>query len=375
MSHDVFVSYPSEDKPTADAVVAALEAGGVRCWYAPRDVEPGADWAASIIGAVRASRLTILVFSEAANASRHILREVRQAADTGIPVLPFRITHEHPSDSLTYYIGDTHWLDALSPPLEDHLERLVETVRARLGEAPLDDVPFQDRPREPRLGRPPGGSRRGRSGSPRMRSGVVAAGVAIVAVAVVALVSLGGDTTEPAASSPTSTTISTVTASTEATSTTEPVTSTTSGLPALAWIHNPVTDHYYGVTESGLSWNELNALAAEYGGYLVSIGDASEEEWLYSYFGQDLFWIGLNDLAVEGEWVWTSGEPVTYLNWCPGEPTDNVGAGTEDAVHTYPFLDCWNDDLAWATEFLVDNAGNMIPSFPGVIELDHEPPP
>jgi hypothetical protein len=35
---DVFVSYASQDAPTANAVVAALEHRGLKCWIAPRDV-------------------------------------------------------------------------------------------------------------------------------------------------------------------------------------------------------------------------------------------------------------------------------------------------------------------------------------------------
>ena len=41
MAHDVFVSYAAQDKPTADAACATLEARQVRCWIAPRDVLPG----------------------------------------------------------------------------------------------------------------------------------------------------------------------------------------------------------------------------------------------------------------------------------------------------------------------------------------------
>ena len=38
MAHDVFVSYSHHDKAQADAVCATLEAKGIRCWIAPRDV-------------------------------------------------------------------------------------------------------------------------------------------------------------------------------------------------------------------------------------------------------------------------------------------------------------------------------------------------
>ena len=56
MAHDVFVSYSSKDKPTADAVCATLEGRGIRCWVARRDILPGTDWGESIIDAIEQSR-------------------------------------------------------------------------------------------------------------------------------------------------------------------------------------------------------------------------------------------------------------------------------------------------------------------------------
>ena len=49
---DVFISYSSKDKYAADAVCSRLENGNLRCWYAPRDIAPGADWASSIVQAI-----------------------------------------------------------------------------------------------------------------------------------------------------------------------------------------------------------------------------------------------------------------------------------------------------------------------------------
>ncbi|HUS85568.1 MAG TPA: toll/interleukin-1 receptor domain-containing protein, partial [Anaerolineales bacterium] len=64
MSQDVFISYSSEDKIVADAVVAALENRGIRCWYAPRDIKAGTDWGESITDAISESALMLLIFSE-----------------------------------------------------------------------------------------------------------------------------------------------------------------------------------------------------------------------------------------------------------------------------------------------------------------------
>jgi TIR domain len=127
VAHDAFISYASEDKAIADAACAALEQRKVRCWIAPRDVAPGADYAAAIVDAVRNAKLLVLIFSEHANASPHVRREVERAVSNGVAILPFRIQEVVPSPSLEYFISDSHWLDALTPPLEAHLDHLAET--------------------------------------------------------------------------------------------------------------------------------------------------------------------------------------------------------------------------------------------------------
>ena len=132
MSHDAFISYSSRDKAVADAACAALEASGVRCWIAPRDIMPGAEWGEAIIDAINQCRAFILIFSANANESPQIRREVERAVSKGIAIIPVRIQDIAPARSLEYFIGTVHWLDALTPPLEAHLRRLVETVKTLL---------------------------------------------------------------------------------------------------------------------------------------------------------------------------------------------------------------------------------------------------
>jgi hypothetical protein len=132
MSHDAFISYSSHDKAAADAASAALEASGVRCWIAPRDIRPGSEWGEAIIDGINKSRALILIFSGSANDSPQISREVERAVHKGIPIIPLRIEDIAPTRSLEYFIGTVHWLDALTPPLEAHLRRLVDSVKVLL---------------------------------------------------------------------------------------------------------------------------------------------------------------------------------------------------------------------------------------------------
>jgi|ERR1043166_5446535 hypothetical protein len=124
--------------------------------------------------------------------------------------------------------------------------------------------------------------------------------------------------------------------------------------PALAGIIagpilSPVNGHTYYFT-SEETWPQAEADAVGLGGHLVTIRNAAENQWLLTTF-QPLtnrigVHIGLNDIAQEGTWVWVSGEPITFLNWGPGEPNN---LGDEDwgelFVRDYNALHAgeWND--------------------------------
>ncbi len=142
MAHDVFVSYASGDKPVADAVCSTLEAHGVRCWIAPRDVVPGMHYGEAIIDAINECRIMVLVFSSKANMSGHIPKEIERAVSKGVTVMPLRIEDVVPAKSLDYFIGSVHWLDALTPPLESHLQLLAANVQTLLSRAPRGSEPF-----------------------------------------------------------------------------------------------------------------------------------------------------------------------------------------------------------------------------------------
>ena len=90
----VFVSYSSKDHNIANLAVALLEERGHRCWVAPRDIVPGTEWGQAIIDGINTADVFLLVFSNNANTSPQILREVERAVNRGLPIIPFRIEVE-----------------------------------------------------------------------------------------------------------------------------------------------------------------------------------------------------------------------------------------------------------------------------------------
>jgi hypothetical protein len=132
IAHDVFISYAHVDKPTADAICSTLEGRRIRCWIAPRDVMPGTNYQEAIIDAIDTSRIMVLVFSSHSNTSPHVIRELTKALSQGVIIIPFRIEDVPLSKSMEYLISLPHWLDALTPPVEKHIDKLAEYVEVLL---------------------------------------------------------------------------------------------------------------------------------------------------------------------------------------------------------------------------------------------------
>ncbi len=145
MDHDVFISYSEADKETADRVCSALEAEGVKCWIAPRDIDPGMPWSEAIIDAINQCPVFVLIFSFHSNDSEQVIREVQNAVHKKKRLIPFRTENVTPSKAMEYFIGVSHWLDAFLPPLDGHLVALVRSVQSKLNPA-MPDAPV-DKPK------------------------------------------------------------------------------------------------------------------------------------------------------------------------------------------------------------------------------------
>jgi hypothetical protein len=87
---------------------------------------------------------------------------------------------------------------------------------------------------------------------------------------------------------------------------------------------NPATGSRYYRLSNG-DWNSLRASAVAMGGDLATINNAAENAWVVAnMIGGTKPFIGLNDAAQEGTFVWADGSASTYRNWQPGEPNNTA---------------------------------------------------
>ena len=150
MSGRVFISHASEDREVAAAVCDALEARGVPCWIAPRDITPGRDYAQALYEALVECRALVLVVSAHSAVSPQVLRELEQALRDGDLIVPFRIDDAELPRGLQFRIGPVEWLAPTSVELSAQVGMLAERVHAQMaaeaGAATALNAPSRDSP-------------------------------------------------------------------------------------------------------------------------------------------------------------------------------------------------------------------------------------
>ena len=137
MSVDVFISYHSaSSQALAGKIKTRLESLGYSCWYSGKDMG-GGDYASGIMKALTQCRIFLLILNKASSESAHVLNELevvtnRLARKEEVTIIPFHVADKEISPAAQYYIGRHHWIDAMGPSMENHIEELVEQIKSLL---------------------------------------------------------------------------------------------------------------------------------------------------------------------------------------------------------------------------------------------------
>ena len=126
-THDVYISYTSEDKQIADAICHVIEQNKIKCWTTPRNAIVGEPFVEQIRNAIQDADVFVLVFSIAAQASQFIKNEIHIAFANDKPILLFNLDGMLPQDEMGLYLNSLRWIDAYPEP-EKEFGNLVENI-------------------------------------------------------------------------------------------------------------------------------------------------------------------------------------------------------------------------------------------------------
>ncbi len=108
----IFISHSSKDAEIAAQICSFLEEKGKTCFLAPRDISSGREYAEEIVNGIDRSTAMVLIMSERANQSPHVLREVERAVSKNIPILVYKVEEVVLSKSMEYFLMTHQWLAA-----------------------------------------------------------------------------------------------------------------------------------------------------------------------------------------------------------------------------------------------------------------------
>jgi hypothetical protein len=80
--------------------------------------------------------------------------------------------------------------------------------------------------------------------------------------------------------------------------------------------------HCYWLNTASNTWQQARTACQNHGaGFdLATVDDQAENDFLEGFVYTSSAWIGLNDIATEGDFVWSSGAALNYSNWRLIEP-------------------------------------------------------
>lgn len=132
----VFISYATPDRAAAVKVCSTLEGRGVKCWIAQRDIPPGANYQDVIVSTIQSARAMVLVFSNHANQSEEIKKEVALAGRSAVVVIPLRLENVEPRGGLAYEFSIRQYIEAFNG-WDEAMASLVYRIREESGSRSL----------------------------------------------------------------------------------------------------------------------------------------------------------------------------------------------------------------------------------------------
>ena len=106
----------------------ALEARDRPCWIAPRDIEAGASYPHEIVEGIKRCPTFLILLSDAAAESPHILRELEMAVSQKKRIIPLRLPGVKLGNAMEYLIASLQWIEVDPEELRTQPGRIAERI-------------------------------------------------------------------------------------------------------------------------------------------------------------------------------------------------------------------------------------------------------
>ena len=128
----VFISYSTKNQNVADLLADTLDANGIKCWIATRNLKQGS-YAGQIVRAIKDASIFVILLSPDSIESPYVKNEINVASEqmkNGMKIVPFVIEECVLDDDCQYYLSRYEMISGLTPPIVDRINDLVDMLKA-----------------------------------------------------------------------------------------------------------------------------------------------------------------------------------------------------------------------------------------------------
>lgn len=136
--YDVFISYSAEDTQQVEQICKVLQANGISCWFAPRNIGPG-EFTAELPRAIQNCKAFVLMLSKSAEASMWVGMELHCAFKKGRPIFPIALQKFDMNEKFNFMLDQFTRYEAFAQE-EAILGKLVHDIKAVVNSDETDEM-------------------------------------------------------------------------------------------------------------------------------------------------------------------------------------------------------------------------------------------
>ncbi len=126
----VFISHSSKNQSEALEICRLIESHGHSCFYAPRDIRSGCEYAEELVNGIDSSHVMLLLLSKDSNSSPHVLREVERAVSKKISIVVYKLEEVELSKSMEYFLMTHQWINEKSDTSYSEIISCLDDIAA-----------------------------------------------------------------------------------------------------------------------------------------------------------------------------------------------------------------------------------------------------
>jgi hypothetical protein len=142
MTHDVFISYSSQDRARVLEIAEQLENSGITVWIDRNRIPGGTNYGPEIVKGIKECGVLALMCSDNSLRSKNVKQEIQLAWKYTKPYLPLLLEQISFPEQIEYWLEGWQWIEILNNPVENWLPQVINALEnAGIQSAPRDVSP------------------------------------------------------------------------------------------------------------------------------------------------------------------------------------------------------------------------------------------